>query len=500
MAKSVRKRAHWKLLLSFFAVLFLTGLALVYAFGDVSASSSLLVLSIIGLIASICITYGVNRLSRRLIVPTMISVSFVFQLAVLTFYLMVGGSPIIRTTFYYPNMADNPLLAVLPLFILPSVTLVVVFIARDLLWKRSERSALFIDHSNPVEIKKLVFYLSIAAILMLLAMPALVYFGVLGYFIRVLWSALSMTPMIAGWLSSKNRKVNVIWIAALGAALVLSIVTGSRGTAFRSLGYFLIGRMIGSLQEGRIREILRIGGVSIVVITLFGFIGSVRNQIGRVGVNELSSERILAVFESSEQHLDDDTPATTERGSNLQKGLYRLIVAANLVVPTLTQRGIPTRGIDGLWNEALSYVDLSLFSGTSKRTRLQQGLGSAAATLYGFRVNRQTSVPFPVIADGWSRAGVWGAIMFSLFVVVVLILLECFVIYATANTPARRTILLCVIGLSAFYGINSDPAFSVIRTLLLYVPFTWVCLVLMDYLRLLVLARRPQASRLNSTR
>src|SRR5690554_8229259 len=133
MANSVKKRAHWKLLVPFFSVLLLSALSLIFSLGKVSASSSLLILSMIGLIISVGVTFAINKLSRRLIVPTMISGSFTFKLAVLTAYLLVDGSPIISTTFYHPNMADNPLLAVLPLLILPIVTLIIVFLARDLL-------------------------------------------------------------------------------------------------------------------------------------------------------------------------------------------------------------------------------------------------------------------------------------------------------------------------------------------------------------------------------
>src|SRR5690554_2908637 len=378
MANSVKKVAYWKLLLPFLTILLLIGLALVYAYGDIGASSSLKLVSVVALIISAGMTYGVNKLSRPLITPTLISVSFTFQLTVLTLYLMVGGSSIIRTSSYRPDLAANPYLAVLPLLILPAVTLIIVFFARHFLWKRNERSALFINLGDSIETQKLVYYLSISAGLMLFAMPAVVYFGLLGYFIRVLWAALSMTPLIAGWLSSKSRRVNYIWLAALSAALVLSLFTGSRGTAFRSIGYFMFGRIIGSDKKVRSKEFLRVSVLGIITVILFGFIGTLRDQIGRVGVDELSSERVSSVFESSEQSLNADSTIASGGETNLQHGLSRLIVNANQAVPLLTEKGIPTRGIGGiggLGDEILSYVDLSLLSGSSKRTRLEQGLG-----------------------------------------------------------------------------------------------------------------------------
>jgi len=494
MANSVKKSAGWKILLPFFFVLLLLGMGLTYLVGDISATSSLLIVTIFGLVASFVMTYAVNRLSRPLISPTMISASFTFQLSVLVAYLMAGGSPIVSGTIYHPNMTASPFYVVLPLLILPAISLAVMVFAYPFLRKISNQSTLFMDLRDPAETQKLMYYLSVAAALMVLSLPAVVYFGLLGYFIRILWAALAMTPLLAGWLSSKNQRVNRIWIVALGVAMLMALVTGGRGVAFRSIGYFMGGRIIGSTQRLRTREVLRIGGVGILVLILFGFIGNLRDQIGRVGVNEVSRERVVSVFESSEENLSADDSDVEGQGTTVHHGLRRLIVAANLAVPLLTERGIPLRSSDGLWEEAISYVDISLLSGSSKRSRLEQGLGSAAATRYGFNVSTQTSVPFPVIADGWSRGGLLGAILFGLFVCVVIIGVECLLIYITSHTPARRAILLCAIAIVAFFNINSQPAFSTLRGLLLFLPFTWISLVCLDLFRRLIMTHRSQRS------
>src|SRR5690554_6251302 len=104
-----------------------------------------------------------------------------------------------------------------------------------------------------------------------------------------------MTPLLAGWLSSKNQRVGSIWIAAMGVTLMLSLFTGSRGIAFRSIGMFMFGRIIGVNRKARGREVVRVGILGVVLVIVFGFIGDLRNAIGRIGVDDLSSQRISAV-------------------------------------------------------------------------------------------------------------------------------------------------------------------------------------------------------------
>lgn len=56
-----------------------------------------------------------------------------------------------------------------------------------------------------------------------------------------------------------------------------------------------------------------------------------------------------------------------------------------------------------LFREATDYLDESL----------DREFGLGAARRYGFSVSVGGSVPFPVLADGWSRNGVWGVLLFG---------------------------------------------------------------------------------------
>jgi hypothetical protein len=93
-------------------------------------------------------------------------------------------------------------------------------------------------------------------------------------------------------------------------------------------------------------------------------------------------------------------------------------------------------------------------------------LGTLPARSYGFTVNEHTSVEFGVLADGWSRGGLLGAILLSLAFCLIVLLLELASLKMGSLSPPSR-MALTVVCMTAALQFNNIPFIAAVRSLIL---------------------------------
>ncbi|MBL9202925.1 MAG: hypothetical protein JNL39_20610, partial [Opitutaceae bacterium] len=101
--------------------------------------------------------------------------------------------------------------------------------------------------------------------------------------------------------------------------------------------------------------------------------------------------------------------------ANFTRGVERMIMWGNLVALTLSPERVPHRGFDDFTEEVRFLNKSTLFRDPDAHVdeSLDREFGLGAARRYGFGVVVGGTVPFPVLADGWSRAGLFGTVLYA---------------------------------------------------------------------------------------
>lgn len=453
--------------------------------GGVETGQTALVLSSVGGLASaILIQRAIRVLAPTLLTPQLLALSSSLQVLWVFLLAVLGLPTVLYSSTFTPDLASNPLRAVLPLLLLPLGALLATGAARLLGVRARSLRVLFSAERAPVGMG---LYLSFSALLLLLYWPAaLAEAGVVGYGIRVLYKATLLVPFLAGRYQGDLRGVRYLWYAALCLNAGVGMVVGSRFVAFLPVVLYFAGYLAG-LPAARRRRAIRLSAlVAIPGLLLVGLLGIIRDEIGRGGVEVLSPERIVEVASQVGDKLEDMADLADKAAF---VGIYRMLGASNVAVPVLSPDAVPYRGMDGLGEQIVSGMQISALTGQTKVQYLDAGLGSGPARAYGFTVDEHTSVEFGVLPDGWSRGGPWVALIYACVLATLLIAAECLVWQVFRGNPAAVLLLLLVIGRAAFFDTAALPLVETIRSLLLS-----MAVVLLTILGLELLPRKRGAT------
>ncbi len=240
-----------------------------------------------------------------------------------------------------------------------------------------------------------------------------------GYVLRIVRGVFSFTPCLAGYYGTRSKLSFLVWMGLLVSGILFGLVTGSRGYAFwpvllYGLGYFL--------NAGKLKKkMLVIAGIIVfpTAMTLIGFIGDLRAEVGRNALSDVNISEVLSrvpeVWRNSRSKTEDGY--RMER-TTLYMGLERLVDWTMVFVPNMTPRVVPYRGYHDYDDElkgimAFGGSDLNTTFGNLYPTQLY-------ARPYGFNVHLSVSasgrlksftVPFSVLADSWSRFGILSSVV-----------------------------------------------------------------------------------------
>jgi hypothetical protein len=412
------------------------------------------------------IFFAIGALTPSLWLLRIITLGFILQVFWL-FLIAISNSPTLSAgNPSAPDIADYPLQAVLPNLLIPLAALVAAFLLS--IFRLDSHLPTGIPSILNVKGTDIAPYLVLAALIQFFFWPAMTeHSGLPGYLVRVLSGTFAFVPLVAGRYSRKLSNIHRLWIVSMAINAVIGLVGDSRLVAFMPPALYMIG-LISSLRgSARTRMTVFAVVAFIPVLMLSGIVGLVRQDIGRGGIEFIGSERVSQVLNSASRIISPERTATVvEKTSIKEAGLSRLVVWSNIVVPIMSPEMISYRGYDGLGEEALSYAQIAGVSGASLQDLLQAGLFAGPANRYGFTVNKNTSVEWGVLADGWSRGGLMGAFLFGFITVTILMLAEKTIRGSRILSPAA-TLFLFFVYVKNAYGVLALTLLMTIRSMII---------------------------------
>lgn len=301
-------------------------------------------------------------------------------------------------------MADEPLRATLPLTIPSLVAAIAGAVASRVAWLRTAPSLEPIDGlDRPLVWQRLAVLSGVLMVVFWFAGGA--ERGGVWYLFRIAHYSLAMAPILIGRFVVGST--GTFWWCCALLNVVVSLSAGGRLPAFLPIVLWAIGRIWrrgGLVSTGQLARYTTVG---VFLLLLSGAVGITRDTVGRFGVDHLNFEAVAAISDGIV------TALFAESGSEefTRAGIGRMITEANQAVFLLTPHVVPYKSFDGFMGEFVRTARVSHLTGGTRGDFLEEGLGTAPANEFGFMVNESTSVEFPMLADGWSRAGVSGAIL-----------------------------------------------------------------------------------------
>lgn len=434
-----------------------------------------------------CLYAAAGVLAPRMYLSRFAIVLFSGQGLWLGVLALLGHSLAAKLTFTSVSIAEFPVRAVLPLLVVPSVAIVSLGIVKGAS-SRGGESVAKAPNPDRKSKRKRRFHLIVAAIPVgaywIAAQPGT---GFAGYVGRAAGSALMFYPLFAGAYSRDDRLAGWLWRAVLAANAVMGALMGTR-TPFISVLLYALGWLYAGPRNRRRVEVLLVSGLGAFLMIMSGIVGLVRGEMGRGGIEMVSIERAQAMAAASRERLGDGGEEGGGGPEIAQEAFSRLVAWSNLVVPILSPNPVPYRGYVNLLDEVKTASTINALAGRSAEQWLAAGLGSGAATRYGFIVNPSTSVEFSVLADGWSRAGLEGALVLGFIVLFVFNGLEVCLTWMRRRVPESSTVIFAVLA-RAMLDVSTVPAVSSLRRIVLDMSVSLVLVAVAEVLGRVVVER-----------
>ncbi|NDV63038.1 hypothetical protein G0Q06_11290 [Puniceicoccales bacterium CK1056] len=319
------------------------------------------------------------------------------------------------------------------------------------------------------------------------------------YFVRIAGMALYFVPFFVGLTAFQYKRSTIVWLIVLGLGVVASYLTGSRGTAFYPILYFLVGFAIG-LPNWRTR--IRWGIFAVFPICIFLFvtavnIGAARDVLGRRSiVAALSGENLMG--EAGESFIQaklesDETVAF--------KAFRRLTSWPAYAIPPMTPENVPYRGFGDFPYQVRSAFTLGITAMLSDGFRGAYYFDNLFLVPYGFSVGvdaagrKYTNVEFPLHVAAFTRGGWIAAFTMTILAFVVVYIvnqkLRKYLIRKYYPVYLMMITFLCYIAAVRFTKASFVDS---MRQLVLEGTFTLVILLAFFYFMKNVLGVRQRSS------
>jgi hypothetical protein len=409
---------------------------------------------------------SIGALVPSLLLTRIVTLGFMMQMFWMSLIALVGAPTYLPRSLLTPDAVDYPFEGVVPLLLVPLVVFAVCLFAWIFLKKQKAQSSLLSTlNIRPPDLSN---YLIVAAAIQVLYWPAaLENAGSIGYFVRATSYTLTFVPLVAGRYASTLPKTHRLWLIAMSINAVIGLLVGSRLISLLPPALYMIGYITSLHGKARARMVVFGGALSIVALMVSGLAGMVRQEVGRGGIEILTSERVSTVVDSTMKVIEGQQEVSTESDSAIKtEGLSRMVVWPNIFVPIMTPTMLPYRGYEELPDEIALSMQIAKISGTSVDDLLDAGLFSAPANSYGFMVNRLTSVEWGILADGWSRDGATGVVLFG-FIAILLLLVAERLIQGSRNLSGAAKLFLFSAYAKNALGVVTVPLLTTVRAMAL---------------------------------
>lgn len=256
--------------------------------------------------------------------------------------------------------------------------------------------------------------------------------GPVGYFTRIMHRAFELMPLLAGMYFWKSKLVRYSWITSLSLSFIFAFFTGSRGYFFYPAAFFCVGYFI---QEKRPKAKIALIALALAGavpgLMLVGFIGQLRQDLGRKNLQEVDFSMIIENLDVVIDRSFGDTQAgvKNEKDDPLYVGLSRLMDMTVWLVPNMSPDPVEFRTYSDI---ALELRELYTVSGVTRESgyvypsRLvprNYGINTYIKMDYSGDFKSFT-VPFNVLPDSWSRGGLFSSIFQVLFAIIFFAIVE----------------------------------------------------------------------------
>jgi hypothetical protein len=425
-----------------------------------------------------CLFVVAGALAPRMYLSRFAIVLFSGQALWLGLLALLGHSLSPKLMYFNVSVADRPIQAVLPLMVVPLVATISIWIVRGARPLRGDAKRPLLDPKRSGDTKRR-FYLIVGAIPVgaywVAAQPGT---GFVGYVGRVAGSAMMFYPLFAGAYSRDDRMAGWIWRGVLAVNVFIGVLIGTR-TPFITAVLYSLGWLYTTPRSQRMAAAAFVAGLIASLMFMSGIVGLVRTEMGRGGIEMVSVERAQALAAASRERIGDDGDGG--RGEIAEEAFSRLVAWSNLVVPLLSPYPVPYRGYASVFDEITTAATINALAGRTAEQWLTAGMGTIAATQYGFMVNSSTSVEFSVLADGWSRAGLEGALLFGFIVLLLFNGMEVCLAWVRPRVPESGTVLLAVLA-RAMLDVSTVTVVASIRRAVLDMGISIVLVIVAEVL------------------
>lgn len=380
--------------------------------------------------------------------------------------LLTGSAVVVVTPEFAPDLNDEPWAVTLGQTMMPVIALVC---ARLLTNSRNLGTVGMVRQINREPIPGFGAMLCVFAIGLLFYFAGTIFVRVPFVTQAIIYLHLSffMGPLLIGLCWRRYPLAVAVLFVAMAVGGVFAFGSGSRYLLFMPLVFFSLGVWFTLARGARVWAAL---GALLLIVPVFYL--SARIEIVRKdGIVEREND-VFARAGQVGRLVGEATPGEGVR-LNFTRGVERMIMWSNFVALNYSPERVPFRGFDDFVSEAVFLNQSTLFRDGEAHMdeSLDREFGLGVARRYGFSVAVGGTVPFPVLADGWSRAGIWGVILYAGFLCLTWGGIERVVRRVFAEKPHLALALLAILLSSSYdkmsaYGFIYNVRFLVMQVLL----------------------------------
>jgi hypothetical protein len=218
-----------------------------------------------------------------------------------------------------------------------------------------------------------------------------------------------MTPLLIGLCWRTYRVPVIIFFFSVLIGGLFAFTLGSRSLLFLPVLFFALGFVFTLPRKGR----LWFSFAALVMTVPVLYVSALMEEVRKESTSDV--RQVLTGRFSEMTKLAREAGATSQLTDGMARGIGRMLMWSNWVALDFAPERVPYRGFGDLWAEAKFLNKSTLFRDANEYLdeSLNLDFGLGVARLFGFSISVGGSVPFAVLADGWSRAGPLGVMLFG---------------------------------------------------------------------------------------
>lgn len=366
----------------------------------------------LSVILSLGVNWSICRLFwRRLhdqILLGLVSIHYAFQSLWLLLFLLIGGQPGLESGgSVLVNLNDSPLTVFWVLSLMPVIAGGVGMLLTSKVTARASVMSLTSSYHNSFFERMLCLFAfgSFAYYVSIKYMNWYIGKAVMAY----IHYSFSLTPVLIGFYWKKCKVPFFLFLGFTFVTAAFALAEGSRSLLFFPFIYCAVGIYFTMNRKVRNLALICAALGCLAVFYFSALIESVRRDV-RIEYDAPVVERLKNVIRFSVENA-----RTADPRQAIATGMGRMVTWSALAVAVNSPSAIPYRGLGDLWDEFryLNRLDIFTEAEISVDEAVKKNYGLGVASMYGFGVTEGSTVPFPIIADGWSRLGIIGVIIFG---------------------------------------------------------------------------------------